>query len=146
MTDDIDRTDEFAELIAQDRRREATAGNGWTDHIPPSDEPPDVDDHHAGEYQAGSDGADAGSDKGDDHAVDEATWWEKAVKNRAVQYKIERQARQRVDDEMRPPVHYPPVRPLTALLDEHFGPIQYRIDKGGTHQRASPARRAIQGG
>ena len=48
--------------------------------------------------------------------------------NRAAQYKIEREARQRVDDEMRPAVHYPPVRPLTALLDEHFGPIRYRIE------------------
>ena len=96
---------------------------------PAADEPPDVDDHHAGEYHPNTDGDDPGSDDSDDQADDEATAWEKAVKNRAVQYKIERQARQRVDDEMRPPVHYPPVRPLTALLDEHFGPIQYRIEE-----------------
>lgn len=139
MTDDIDRSDEYLELEAEDARREAAAGNGWTDHIPPTesrhgrdnfaaDEPPDVDDHHAGEYHPDSDGADAGSDEGADQADDEATAWEKAVNNRAVQYKIEREARQRVDDEMRPAVHYPPVRPLTALLDEHFGPIQYRIE------------------
>ena len=44
MSDDIDRTDEYLELIADDRRREAATGNGWTDHIPlptEPDEPPD---------------------------------------------------------------------------------------------------------
>ena len=94
------------ETLARSGKYTPTASpNGPVDTIPPPtepDEPPDPGPP-------------------DDQADDEATWWEKAVKNRAVQYKIEREARQRVDDEMRPAVHYPPVRPLTAMLAEHFG-------------------------
>jgi hypothetical protein len=110
MSDDIDRTDELLELDAEDQRREAAADNGWTDHIPlppEPDEPPD--------------------DQVDDQVDDEVTWWEKAVRSRATQYKIEREARQRVDDEMRPPVHYPPVRSLTAMLAEPDIATRYRI-------------------
>ena len=43
MSDDIDRTDEYAELIAEDQRQAATANNGHAAHIPPPDEPPDDD-------------------------------------------------------------------------------------------------------
>ena len=139
MTDDIDRSDEYLELETEDARREAAAGNGWTDHIPPTesrhgrdnfaaDEPPDVDDHHAGEYHPDIDGADAGSDEGADQAEDEATAWEKAVNNRAVQYKIEREARQRVDDEMRPPSTTRQSDPDRAAR-RTLRAIQYRIDK-----------------
>jgi hypothetical protein len=79
--------------------------NGQTGHIPPPEPPP-----------------------ADDQADDGMTWWENAVKTRATQYKIEREARQRVDDEMRPPAHYPPVRSLTAMLAEPDIITRYRID------------------
>jgi hypothetical protein len=50
VSDDIDRTDEYVEQVAEDRE---AAGNEWTDHIPPpQDEPSDVDDHHAGEFDS----------------------------------------------------------------------------------------------
>ena len=39
MSDDIDRTDEVLELIAEDERREAAARNGQADDIPPPPEP-----------------------------------------------------------------------------------------------------------
>lgn len=66
MSDDTDRSDEYLEQVAEDQRREAAAGNGHTDRVPPADEPLDVDDHHAGEYHPNSDSAhDADSDEAD---------------------------------------------------------------------------------
>jgi hypothetical protein len=84
----------------------AAERNGQVDDIPPPPEP---------------------DEPPDDQVDDEVTWWEKAVRNRATQYKIDCEARQRVD-EMRPPVHYPPVRSLTAMLAEPDIATRYRID------------------
>jgi hypothetical protein len=48
MSDDgIDRTDEYAELIAEDERRAAAARNGQTDAIPPPPEPAEPPDDQA---------------------------------------------------------------------------------------------------
>jgi hypothetical protein len=45
MSDDIDRADEYLELIAEDQRREAATRNGQADDIPPPPEPgPPADD------------------------------------------------------------------------------------------------------
>jgi hypothetical protein len=64
MSDDIDRTDEYLELESEDERREAAAGNGWTDHIPlppEPDEPPDPEPPDDGRAD-------------DDNHDDEAGW------------------------------------------------------------------------
>ena len=63
MSDDIDRTDEYLELITEDQRRDAAADNGWTDHIPPQPEPPDDDPYKSAE-------------PGDTQTDDEPTTWE----------------------------------------------------------------------
>ena len=55
MSDDIDRTDEYLELIAEDQRRAAAAANGWTDYIPPPDEPPDDDPYRDRAHDPGDD-------------------------------------------------------------------------------------------
>jgi AAA domain len=109
MSDDVDR----GEALARSGRYTPAELNGQTDYIPL---PPEPDEP----YDPGP--------PGDGHADDGVTWWDKAVKQRAQQYKIEREARQRVDAEMRPAIHYPPIRPLDVLLAADFGPIHYRID------------------
>ena len=48
MTDNIDRTDELLELIAEDNRRETALGNGWHPDDPGPDEPPDVNEGDSG--------------------------------------------------------------------------------------------------
>lgn len=53
---------------------------------------------------------------------------ETAVKYRLRMLRINQEARRRLDDETRPPIILPPVKSLTALLDEPETPTQYRID------------------
>jgi len=66
MSDDIGRTGEYFELIAEDQCREAAAANGWTDYIPPPGEPPDDDPYRDRAHDPGDDKADG----------DEPTTWE----------------------------------------------------------------------
>jgi hypothetical protein len=110
MSDDVDRTDEYAEWIAEDQLRESAAGNGFTDHIPPQDEPPE--DPYAGtEHQ-----------QADDQAGDET-----AITYRMKLLRINREANRRLDDETRAPIILPPVRNLTTLLDQPDLVTRYRI-------------------
>lgn len=51
------------------------------------------------------------------------------IRNRALQIRIERAARRLVDAEERPPVEYPPVRSLPALLAQPCPPTRWRIDQ-----------------
>jgi hypothetical protein len=120
MSDDIDRTDEYLELFgAEDQRREAAERNGQ-----PNDgwQPADGEAPFDPLYDQ------ANNDQADDQAADDATAWEKAVRNRAVQFRLDREARQLIDDETRPPIHYPPVRSLTTLLAEPDTATRYRIE------------------
>lgn len=50
MTDDLDRSDELREWYAEDERRDAAAGNGYHYDDPGPGEPPDINDHHPGEW------------------------------------------------------------------------------------------------
>jgi hypothetical protein len=65
----------------------------------------------------------------DDGAGEDRDYWANAVRNRAQQIRIEREARAIVDAEALPTVVYPPVTPLAELLDEPDEAICYRIDQ-----------------
>jgi AAA domain-containing protein len=76
--------------------------------VPPPERPPDDDWHSE-----------------DDEVRDVRA---NAVRVRAEQIRLERDARALVDAEALPPVIYPPVTPLNALLDEPDESVCYRID------------------
>ena len=86
------------------------AFTGIGEDIPPP-EPPDDDDSYT---SAAEEDRDA---------------WACAVRTRANQFRLDRDARALVDAETLPPVTYPPVTPLTELLDEPDETVCYRIDQ-----------------
>jgi hypothetical protein len=55
--------------------------------------------------------------------------WACAVRTRANQFRLDRDAHALVDAEALPPITYPPVTPLTELLDEPDETVCYRIDE-----------------
>ncbi len=91
---------------------------GGHDCAPP-EPPPDVDDHHAGEYTPGEDGGHDG----------ETTAFENLVAGRLHVLRINAEARRRLDDENRPPHIPPPIKRLDELLAEPDTEQQYRIDQ-----------------
>jgi AAA domain len=88
----------------------------WED-VPPPDEPPPADEPD-----------EPPDDPDPTEPSDEAAAFEFRVTQRADWLRIDAEARQRVDDETRPPIHYPPVRNLTAMLAEPDTATHYRID------------------
>jgi hypothetical protein len=92
-------------------------GPEYLEHRHPSQEPPpDVDDHHAGEWDQ--------PEPGDDTDTAEA-----AIADRMHWLRINREARRRLDDEENPPPELPPVRSLDTLLATPPPPIHYRVDQ-----------------
>ena len=95
------------------RKRASTS----TDTLDDDEPPPDIEDHHAAEWNHHSDNVHGQDDPADEDRDVRAN----AVRVRAEQIRLERDARALVDAEALPPVTYPPVTPLTALLDEPDG-------------------------
>jgi hypothetical protein len=93
-------------LAAVERHR----GNGAAVHDP---EPPWPDD---GPGPTESDDNEQGAD--DEGAIEHRLQW----------LRINHEARRRLDDETRPPIVLPPVKPLDTLLAEPDDPTKYRIE------------------
>jgi hypothetical protein len=81
--------------------------------VPPPQQPPDVDDHHTGQYSS------------DDEPADPI---EGAVAHRMTWLRVDREAHRRLDEEDRPQITLPPVKNLKTLLDEPDTITRFRID------------------
>lgn len=73
--------------------------------------------------------ADVDRDAETDSSAEESDVHAHAVRVRAAQIRVEREARAIVDAEALPIVVYPPVTPLTELLEEPDEALHYRIDQ-----------------
>lgn len=60
-----------------------------------------------------------------DDALDPNEW---EINERVRRLRIQHEARKRLDDELRPQITLPPIKPLNVLLSEPDGPTRYRID------------------
>jgi hypothetical protein len=98
--------------------------------IPLPDEPPDGDDHHVGEYSPNGHKPTEPADL-DDHQAgegDQGDPVENTIRQRMGVLRIDREARNRLDDETRPQILLPPIKTLTELLNEPDTPTRYRIE------------------
>jgi hypothetical protein len=98
---------------------------------PPGDEYPyphakqSVLDDVYNRYQAGTAPGDDASD-----AEHDADWFrEQRVRSELDIQRARREAKRRLDAEERPPIVYPPVTPLTEMLDQPDEAVCYRIDQ-----------------
>lgn len=115
---EIDRNDELRELWEQDEQREQARQDGNVYPFPDQEPPPDPDPGPA-EYQGTSDVPDQ----------DDPNSYEALVVSQMRLMRIRREAKQRLDDEERPPPALPPVKNLDTLLAEPDSSVRYRIDQ-----------------
>lgn len=131
MSDDIDRTDEYVELIADDERRALAFHNGHHPDDPgptdPSREPPFTGAGYTANLRLHQqDHVDAQPHTeplGDDDAV-----FENAVVHRTHILRINQEARRRLDEETREPIVLPPLKRLDDLLAEPDEPTRFLIE------------------
>lgn len=115
---DIDRSDEYREWLEEDEQREQARQNGNLYPFPDQGPPPDPG-RGPSEYQGTSDQQDP----------DDPDTFEALVAGQMRLMRVRREAKQRLDDQERPPPALPPVKSLDTLLAEPDAPIQYRIDQ-----------------
>ena len=145
-----------ARLAAQGFGYGQHSPNGETDwnnyeDVPPPDEPPDVDDHHTGEWPPNADRpTDNGRDRLDeDDGLDDETpadLFETLVAHEHKKLRIRLEAQRRLDDEDHPPARLPVTKGLSALLAEarHPHPLPHRWR--GSRRWPDHLVGAIQGG
>jgi hypothetical protein len=104
--EDLDRSDELRELWEEDERRDAAAHNGYHFEDPYADVPPPT--------EAPDDGRDD---------------LEGAIAHRLQVLRINHEARRRLDEENRPALALPPIKPFSTWIDEPIDPTRWRIDK-----------------
>jgi len=77
--------------------------------LPELDEPPDLDDHHAGQWSPPD--------------------YDTRVAKRLDWLRITQEAQRRLDAENRPALTLPPIQPFTEWISRPVTPVRYRIDK-----------------